>query len=330
MPATEGRDLDLLVLGEINPDVVVLDPDLSPAFGQVERQVAEVRLTIGSSSAITACGAAKLGLRVAIVGVVGDDDLGRYVVAGLAERGVDVGGVRVDPSLRTGASVILSRGDDRAILTADGAIGAVTANHVPATLLDRARHLHVGSWFLQRSLWPDAVQLFAAARQAGLSTSIDPNWDPAERWDSGLSAVLPYVDVFLPNVAEAARIAGVANPEPGAAGAALARLAGGSAAGSPGPGMLVVVKAGADGAVAATASGVVASTAGYPVDVVDTTGAGDSFDAGFLDAWLSGLPVAEALRRAAICGALSTRAAGGTEGQPTRADIDRALAGWAA
>jgi ribokinase len=335
MPATEprrpppagARDFDLLVVGEINPDVVVADPHPRPVFGQAERRVEAIRLTIGSSSAITACGAARLGLRVAIVGVVGDDALGRFVVAAIAERGVDVRRVRVDPSLPTGASVVLSGGDDRAILTSEGAIGAVTAADVPAELLARARHLHVGSWFLQRSLWPDGARLFAAAREAGLTTSLDPNWDPAERWAPGLSQVLPHLDVVLPNATEAGLIAGVAGAEPGTAGMALARMGVGS---SSGAGPLVVVKAGAAGAVAATSDGVAASTTAYPIEAVDSTGAGDSFDAGFLDAWLAGAPVGDAVRRAAVCGALSTQAIGGTEAQPTRAELDAALATWSA
>ena len=338
MPATEprrpppagARDIDLLVVGEINPDVVVADPDPRPVFGQIERRVAEIRLTIGSSSAITACGAVRLGLRVALVGVVGDDALGRFVVSALAARGVDVSRVRVDPTLTTGASVVLSGGEDRAILTAEGAIGALTAEDVPAELVARARHLHVGSWFLQRSLWPDGARLFAAARDAGLTTSLDPNWDPDERWDSGLRQVLPLVDVVLPNAAEAGLIAGIAGTDPGAAGIALARLGGGGSSDPDAAGPLVVVKAGADGAVAANAAGVVAATAAYPTEAIDTTGAGDSFDAGFLDAWLSGAPVGEALRRAAVCGALSTRAVGGPEAQPTRAEVDSALAAWPA
>lgn len=326
-PPADARDLDLLVVGEINPDVIVADPDPRPAFGQVERRVADIRLTIGSSSAITACGAARLGLRVAIVGVVGDDALGRFVVAAIAERGVDVGSVRIDPSLPTGASVVLSRGDDRAILTAEGAIGAVAASDVPPELLARARHLHVGGWFLQRSLWPDGARLFAAAHEAGLTTSVDPNWDPTERWESGLRTVLPHLDVVLPNAIEASRIAGLASPEPAPAGVALARM---SVRGSSASGALVVVKAGAMGAVAASADGVVTSTQAYPVEAIDSTGAGDSFDAGFLDAWLSGRPIAESVRRAAICGALSTRAVGGTEAQPTRHEVDRAVAAWTA
>ena len=321
-PPADSRDIDLLVVGEINPDVIVVDRDPRPAFGQVERSVAEIRLTIGSSSAITACGAARLGLRVALVGVVGDDALGRSSLEAIAARGVNISGVRIDPSLPTGASVILSDGVDRAILTALGAIGAVTGADVPDSLLVRARHLHVGSWFLQRGLWDDASELFSRCGEAGLTVSIDPNWDPEERWTS-VRDVLPMIDVVSPNAVEASRIAGIDDVDARTAAVAVARL---GRAGRP----LVVVKAGAAGAVAATTAGIVASTAPYPIDAVDTTGAGDSFNAGFLDAWLRGGSVEDALRQAAVCGALSTRAVGGTQAQPTRAEVEAAITGWAA
>jgi ribokinase len=324
-PPAESRELDLLVVGEINPDVVVRDPDPRPVFGQAEREVAEIRLTIGSSSAITACGAARLGLRVAIVGVVGDDALGRYTLEALAERGVDVGFVRTDPSAPTGASVILSGATDRAILTAYGSIGAVAVSDVPAPLLARARHLHVGSWFLQRSLWPDAGTLFRNAHDAGLTTSLDPNWDPAEHWTMSPPGVLTEVDLVMPNTLEAARISRHPEADARAAAVAVARI--GHSEGAD-RGTLAIVKAGAQGAVAATWRGVVASTSAFPIEAVDTTGAGDSFNAGFLDGWLAAAPVDQALRRAAVCGALSTRLPGGTEAQPTRSEVERALAEW--
>ncbi|HET7169069.1 MAG TPA: PfkB family carbohydrate kinase, partial [Candidatus Limnocylindrales bacterium] len=147
-----SRTFDLLVVGEVNPDVVVTDPDPRPVFGQAERIVEGVRLAIGSSSAITACGAERLGLRVAMVGVVGDDALGRYMLDAMAARGVDVSAVRTDLGRPTGASVVLSDGRDRAILTALGTIGDVTESDVPDRLLSAARHLHIGSWFLQAGL----------------------------------------------------------------------------------------------------------------------------------------------------------------------------------
>ena len=326
MPTTSAasteREFDILVVGEVNPDIIVSDPDPRPVFGQVERMVQGIHLTIGSSSAIMACGAARLGLRVAMVGVVGDDVFGRFMVDALRDRGVDVSAVRVDPFTPTGATVILSNGSDRAILTAQGTIGAVTADDVPAALLARARHLHIGSWFLQAGLHPGAPGLLRAAREAGLTTSIDPNWDPDERWDSGLRDLLPALDVVLPNEAEATAIAGIDDAE--AAAVALARLG----ADGTGEGPLVVVKRGRDGALLASADGVVERVSAYPADAVDTTGAGDAFDAGFLAGWLEGRPNADALRLAAISGAMSTRGVGGTDSQATRVEVDAALAAW--
>ncbi len=321
------RPFDLLVVGEINPDVIVADPDPRPAFGQAERIVRDIRLAVGSSSVITACAAARLGLRVAMVGVVGDDDFGRFMLDAMRDRGVDATAVRVSDDVPTGSSVILTDGRDRAILTARGTISTVTVDDVPAALLGQARHLHIGSWFLQDGLRPDAAGLLGAARDAGLTTSLDPNWDPSGGWDHGLRAVLPWLDLIFPNETEVGRIAGVDDPETAAV--ALARLGGpGTAPGRSGRGVTVVVKRGADGAFAATADGIVARTGAYPVTAVDTTGAGDTFDASFLAAWLAGAPPIEALRAGAVAGALSTTALGGVEGQPTRSAVDAALEEW--
>ena len=321
------RRFDLLVVGEVNADVIVADPDPRPMFGQAERIVQDIRPAVGSSSVITACAAARLGLRVAMVGVVGDDLFGRFMLDAMRERAIDVSAVRVADDAPTGASVILTDGRDRAILTARGTIGAVTAGDVPLELLRQARHLHIGSWFLQDSLRPNAAALLAAARDAGLTTSLDPNWDPSGRWDDGLTTVLPWLDLVLPNDAEVSRIAGFDDSE--VAAVELARLGRpGNGGGRSETGSMVVVKCGENGAFAATAHGVVARVGAYPVTALDTTGAGDSFDAAFLAAWLAGAAPIEALRAGAVAGALSTMALGGVDGQPTRSALDAALLGW--
>jgi sugar/nucleoside kinase (ribokinase family) len=323
--ADPTRSFDLLVVGEINPDVIVADRDPHPAFAQAERIVGDVHLAIGSSSVITACGAARLGLRVALAGVVGDDLFGRFMLDAMRERGIDVGAVRVDDAQPTGASVVLTDGRDRAILTARGTIGTVAAADVPPDLLGQARHLHIGSWFLQDRLRPDAARLLRAAREAGLTTSLDPNWDPAGDWDGGLREALPLLDLVFPNEIEVSRIARTDDPE--AAAVDLARH-GQQDGHTPGRGLMVVVKRGANGAFAAIADGVVARVDGYPVTPLDTTGAGDSFDAGFLAMWLAGAAPIEALRAGAVAGALSTTALGGVDGQPDRAILDAALQAW--
>jgi sugar/nucleoside kinase (ribokinase family) len=299
-----GAEFDVLVVGELNADLI-LSGDVTPAFGQVERLVEDATLTIGSSSAIAACGMARLGLRVAFAGLVGDDEFGRFMRGALASRGVDITAVRVDPAVKTGLTVILSRGEDRAILTYPGSIAALRREHLDMGMLGRARHLHLGSYFLLDGLRPDVPALFAAARARGLTVSLDTNYDPAERWD-GLDAVLPHVDILLPNEAELLAVSGAADVEAG-----LARLAGRVP--------LVAVKRGAAGALARSGAELLAAAA-PPVAVVDPTGAGDSFDAGLLYGLLAGWELARSLRLACVCGALSTRAAGGTAAQPTLAE----------
>ena len=158
---------DLVVLGDVNPDLILRGGDLVPAFGQAERLVDEATLTVGGSGAITACAAARLGLRVAICGVVGDDLFGRAMLEQLAARGVDVAGVAVDAHRPTGVTVVLSAGDDRASLTSPGTIGDLRRELLDDELLTSARHVHVASYFLQRGLVADLPDLFAAVRAAG-------------------------------------------------------------------------------------------------------------------------------------------------------------------
>lgn len=296
-------DFDLLVIGEINPDLVLSGADLAPAFGQAEKLVDAAALTIGSSSVIMACGAARLGLRTAFVGVVGDDELGHFMLRAMRAREVDTSACIVDPTLATGMSVILSQPEDRAILTHLGATAALRCEWIDRVMLRRARHLHVGSYFLLDALRPGLPALFAEAREMGLSTSLDTNWDPSGGWDGGLGQLLPLCDVFMPNAAEAKLISGQDDLD-----RALDRLSGWVPT--------LAVKLGAEGGEARQGRVSVRSPA-LSVPVVDTTGAGDSFDSGFVYGYLNGWSLSRSLRLACACGSLSARAVGGTAGQPT-------------
>ncbi|MEU7592113.1 carbohydrate kinase family protein [Streptomyces sp. NPDC039022] len=318
------RSFDLLVIGDANPDVVVGPVPRTLEYGQREQLVASGRLLMGGSAAITACGAARLGLRVAFAGRVGDDAAGAFVRTALAERGVDVTALVTDPERPTPLTTVLARGDDRAILTAPGCLAATGARDVPDRLLADCRHVHAGSFFLMPRLARSLGDIFARARGHGAATSLDTNDDPAQRWDPELlGPVLKSTDVLLPNAAEARALAAALAPGPpegdgpetgpAAAAAALARL-----------GPLVVVKDGAAGALAHDGA-TLTRTAAVPTDPVDSVGAGDSFDAGFVAAVLHGMDLPTALSFAAACGALSTRAHGGTAAQPTR-DEARAAA----
>jgi sugar/nucleoside kinase (ribokinase family) len=313
-------DPDLLVVGELNVDVIMECGDAAIEAGQVETLVEDGRVVLGSSGAITACGAARLGLNVAMVGAVGEDMLGRFVLDELVAAGVDVSGCQRRPGRATGMTVVLARGGrDRSMLTFPGEIGRTAAADVPERLLHRARHLHISSWFLQRRLWSGAVDLLEGFRGSRGTTSIDPNFDPARKWRCGLDEVLPALDLFLPNEGEAIAVAdaatGTATDDGEQAARALAAL-----------GPTVVVKRGAAGAFAAGSDGSVTTVAAPIVTPVETTGAGDSFDAGLLAGLLDGLPLEDALRLACACGALATTGVGGTAGQPDRRRADE-LAG---
>ena len=293
---------DILVAGEINPDLI-LSGNVTPEFGQVEKLVDSADLTVGSSSAIFACGAARLGLKVAFSGICGADIFGRFMLDELSQGGVDVSGVIIDPLLPTGLSVILNGPmGDRAILTHPGAINHLRAEQVTPERLQAARHLHVASYFLQTALQSGLPDLFQRAHALGLSTSLDSNWDPSGEW-RGFDDLLGRVDVFLPNEKEALAISGLPNAE--AAAKALARKS-----------RLVAVKQGGGGALACSGDTLIHAPA-VPVQFVDTVGAGDSFDAGFLYGFLNGWCLEKTLFLAAACGSLSTRRPGGTAGQPT-------------
>ncbi|MGQ4511569.1 PfkB family carbohydrate kinase [Streptomyces sp. DW26H14] len=303
---------DLLVIGDANPDVVLGPLDEPLAFGQREQLVPTGVLTLGGSAAITACGAAKLGLRVAIAGRVGDDDAGRFVRAALQARGVDTTALGTDPDLPTPLTAVVARDGDRAILTSSGTLAATGPADVPEEWLTTSRHVHAASYFLMPKLAAALPDLLRTARAHGATTSLDTNDDPAGRWDpDSIAAVLSETDILLPNAQEALALAGQASKEPEEAAGRLA-----------GRGPLVVVKDGARGALAHDGR-TVRRARGLTVRPRDTVGAGDSFDAGYVAAVLRGLPPREALALAAACGSLSTRAHGGTDAQPT---WDEALA----
>lgn len=295
------KPFDVLVAGEINPDLI-LTGDVKPEFGQVEKLVDSAALTVGSSSAIFACGAARLGLRVAFIGVCGDDVFGRFMLAEMQKRNVDVSHIIVRPIGQTGLSVILNRDSDRAILTHPGLIADLQASDIADSLLIQSRHLHVASYFLQTKLQPELPALFQRAHSLGLTTSLDTNYDPSEKW-IGFDELLSTTDIFLPNLTEALSITKLDNIE-----SAARELAGTC--------KLAAIKLGAGGAIACSGEQVT-RVHSIPVNVVDTVGAGDTFDAGFMYGFLNDWPVEKSLRLACVCGAMSTQKAGGTESQPT-------------
>jgi ribokinase len=301
----------VLVVGDANLDLI-LRGDVAPRFGQAEQLLDAADLVLGSSAGICASGLARLGVATELCARVGDDLFGAETRRRLDALGVGVSEVGTVPGAATGLSVVLSQPADRGILTLLGAMSAVSADDVLAAVeRTDAAHVHVASFFLLPGLAAGVPALFAALRARGVTTSLDTNWDPAGTWD-GVADCLAVTDVLLPNAAEALALAaacGAASADPVDAALALSSR-----------GSVVVVKDGAAGGFAA-ADGRIVRASGLALDVIDTTGAGDSFDAGFLAAWTEGRDLTEAVRWGAIAGSLSTRAAGGTAAQATRAEL---------
>lgn len=302
----------VLIVGDACPDLV-LTGDIVPRFGQAEQLLDKADLVIGGSGTIMACGLARLGVPVAVAAVVGDDVYGDFMRASLESAGVDTRWLRTDPQTPTGLSVILSGQADRAILTLPGTMGTTDPTVLPAyDELAGVRVVHSASMFLLPGLAP-ALPAWLRGLDDNVTVSLDTNWDPRESW-AGARDVLGRADLFLPNAAELRAITAIDDLEQ--AGRTLASA-----------GTTVALKNGADGGIVWTPDGSRFTAPGVPVDVVDTTGAGDSFDAGYLRGLLDGLDAQECLRVATAAGSLSTRRRGGTGAQPDIDELRSALVG---
>lgn len=314
-----AADLDLLVLAELNPDVLVAAGDVDVRFGQVEQLVENATITLGSSGAITAAAAAAQGLRVAVCAVVGDDQVGAWTTDLLADQGVDVSCVVRRAGRPTGMSVVISRPDgDRAILTFSGTMTELSAADVPHDRLRAARHVHASSFFLQEGLQAGLPGLFGTARAAGATTTLDTGWAPRDEW-AAVKPVLGQVDYLLPNAAECARLAAAAGWRHDGIrpdgrrheDEDQARVARDAAEALHEHGPAVAVKLGAAGGLVVAREGVT-RVHGRAVAPVDTTGAGDCFNAGFIAGLLDSSTPAEALKRAVSSGAIAVTGWGGT------------------
>jgi sugar/nucleoside kinase (ribokinase family) len=303
--------MKVLIAGELNVDLVLHDYSSFPQLGK-EVLADDVSLTLGSASAICAAGLAKLGAAVSFAGKVGRDAWGDLTLRWLGDLGIDLQYVMRDSSIKTGITVSITSATDRALITYLGSIAELRADDIRDEWFHGFRHLHVSSFYLQRGLRPGLKSLLARARRAGLTTSIDPGFDPSGRWDRDLVDTLQEVDIFFPNEVELEAVGGSADPE-----TALRALDNGRTC--------TIAKLGARGCML-LAGDMAVHVPAFPVEPVDTTGAGDSFNAGFLYAWLSGRGVMESVRFAAACGALSTQGLGGIAAQATEEQTTAFLA----
>lgn len=302
------KKLDILVVGELNVDLILTGVPSLPELGK-EKIAKGMNFTMGSASAIFANNISKLGMKVGFVGKLGNDYFGKFMLQNLKERDIDVSHVVVKDGLKTGITVSLSFPEGYAMVTYGGAMQDLTIKDIDLNYLKESKHMHLSSYFLQPGMRKDCSELFKLSKKFGLTTSFDPGWDPAEKWSKVIFGILPYVDVFLPNEQEALMITRCSNVK-----TALDKLGEYSEN--------VVIKQGSKGALAKEGKRKI-NTNAFKVKVVDTTGAGDSFNAGYLYKYLNGANIEDRLTFGSACGAIVTTKLGGTTSFPNLREIQK-------
>jgi sugar/nucleoside kinase (ribokinase family) len=288
----------ILVVGEMNVDLILNKIQAFPQVGK-ELFADEMDMCLGSSSAIMAANIAAMGVDTTFCGVVGADYFGEFILRELERKSVNCRHVKRLHEQKTGCTMILNFGQDRANVTYQGAMNALTANDIPFENGGGYQHLHVSSLFLQKGLLNDIWQVFSNARAAGMTTSLDLQWDPTEQWAFDYACCLPYVDVFMPNEAEL-----LALTKAGSISDAIEKV-------QPYLNTLAL-KMGLDGSIGICGDQRITVPAFEGPHFVDAIGAGDSFNAGFIQQYILGASLEECLRAGNLMGALNTTAAGGT------------------
>ena len=302
------KPVSVLIAGEINLDLILHDYSAFPSLGR-EVIVDECLMTLGSASAITAVGLSRLGVPVRFVGKIGQDSWGDQCLKEMIAAGVDTSLVSRAQEVQTGITVSVSSSDDRALVTFPGAIAELRVDEIPDEAWKDVGHLHISSYYLQRGLQPGIPNLFRRARERDMTISLDPGGDPAGQWQNGVREAIALVDLFFPNEVELEGI--------GTGSSAVKNLTDLEALAER---VNVIAKLGPLGCLTVAKEGV-ESVPAPPVNVVDPTGAGDSFNAGFLAAWLRGRKLVDCMRDGVCCGALATRGLGGTVTQPNEREL---------
>jgi len=303
------KQFDVLVVGELNVDIILNGLATLPSIG-IEILAGEMAVTLGSSSAIFASNISTLGVRTAFLGKIGKDDFGETVLDSLQKKLVNTDTIKMSSAKKTGATIVLNYDDDRAMVTYPGAMEDLSVSEVEDGNLESARHLHVSSVFLQPKIQKEVVNLFSRAKQKGMTTSLDIQWDPAEKWDIDFEKLLPLVDVFLPNLQELLAITKKKTIEDAIA--VVKPFAN-----------IIAIKMGKDGSWGVQGNTSIKYAPFLNNQIVDAIGAGDSFNAGFIRAFIQGKALKECLRFGNICGAVNTTDVGGTGAFSSLDDIRR-------
>lgn len=294
----QDKKFDVLVAGELNIDLILGGLSQFPETGK-EILADKMIYTLGSSSAIFASNLSALGVSVNYCGCIGNDDFGKKIIKDLEAKNVATENIIRSDTLQTGVTVAFNFEQNRAMVTYPGAMNLLSEKDITDAMLRNARHLHVSSVFIQPALKPGLVKLFKRAKNFGLTTSLDPQWDAYENWDCDWKNLLPNVDVFMPNAEELKNITGKENI--GDAIASIKSFAN-----------IIVVKNSIEGATAFYKNEVIEQPAFINKDFADAIGAGDSFNAGFIRQFIRDKSLKDCTELGAVCGALNTTAYGGT------------------
>ena len=301
----------LLVVGELNVDLIFNGIKGLPKIG-TEIVASNMDFTLGSSSAIMASNISALGIDTSFCGMIGVDEFGEFVLEQLQQKNVDTRYIKKTTAYKTGITVVMNYDQDRANVTYCGAMHALTINEIPWSNINDFDHFHLSNYFLQEGIKNDITRIFKKAKVAGLSTSLDLQFDPEETWDFDYKNCLPFVDIFLPNEAEIFALTGKATIE-----AAIDTI-------KPYTNT-IALKLGENGSRLINGKLDIESAPFINKNYKDAIGAGDSFNAGFIQKFLEGASPEDCLKNANLMGSLNTTCAGGTTAFSSKEIIEREL-----
>jgi sugar/nucleoside kinase (ribokinase family) len=297
------KNKPVICLGILVADIVGRPLRAIPDPGRLVL-VDEMSLHTGGCASNTATALARLGLPVEVIGKVGTDSFGDFVLNALTERGIGTRGIMRDKGVGTSATMVMVAPDgERRFVHYLGANAHLTLDDIDLSMVEAGSILHIGGSLVMPGIDGEpTAELLRHARAAGVTTFLDTVWDDTGRWMDTLAPCLPYVDYFVPSLPEGQALAGLDDP----AEVACAFLACGV--------KTVGIKMGVDGCLVMSAESQVVRLPAFQVDVVDATGAGDAFAAGFIAGVWQGWELEKTARFANAVGALSVTGLGASGG----------------
>jgi len=304
----------VVCLGNVLVDVLAKPVDRLPKPGSL-LPVDRIELSMGGCASNTAIALSRLGVRTDLWGKLGRDDFGDYALRQLGREKVGVSGIRLDPKVATSATIVVVHSDaQRSFLHSMAANDEIGPGDIRFSAFRGISHLHVGGYFLFPALdGPRMARILQEARRRGLTTSLDTAWDLSGRWLKTLKPCLPHLDYFMPSEREVRMLLGHGHP---ARAARIFRKLGARN---------VVVKLGEKGSCMFAESGEEIRVPAFKTKVVDTTGAGDAFCAGFIKGLSLGLDGKGCLKLGNAAGAAAVTALGATAGVKSLAQIKKYL-----